>query len=324
MLMRKILTLLLVMLLVGLRQLDAQTPAVESPASGRLPEWAADSQTFVYQNVSKSFSDVTPTYSEVFMEAPYWESFNPNTHVWHESNVWPLYPNLSAAEQQIFQTTGFIRASPDGQLLAYPSLNEKLTIANRNTHEIYVTDIDFIQADRAPVKWSEDSRGLAVESTVNNPYSYIPLVYYLRITDLLNLKQTQIYKVSDRNQLAIGDRRFLPVLSNRVLDVHQNSVLTIMSDLTDFGNADLGDIYAQPYLVIWTPENPQESRIINAFYGDSIKAAAVSLNNPKQLFLISVNHRFMQTSPQTPLHSVERLKSASFSPSPCDGEGAGG
>src|SRR5690242_2847910 len=100
--MHKIISLTIAVVFTGITFISAQIPTIQSPAGGDLPEWSADSQYFVYQNTSKNLLHVTQTPSEIFMAAPYWESFNPQTGAWFESNVWPLYPKLSNVEQSIF------------------------------------------------------------------------------------------------------------------------------------------------------------------------------------------------------------------------------
>jgi hypothetical protein len=133
----------LLLLLIGIRVLYAQTPNNESPAAGIFEEWSADSQNFVYENVNKRPSHLTLTPNEVFKSYPAWESFNPDTGNWFENTVWPLYPDLTEAEKAVFQTEGFIRTSPDGEILIYPSTAQKLTIANRTTQQVFETDIDY-------------------------------------------------------------------------------------------------------------------------------------------------------------------------------------
>lgn len=220
------------------------------------------------------------------MNAPYWEDFNPQTLAWHESNVWPLYPNLSTAEQAIFQTNGFIRLSPDGQLLIYPSLNEKLTVANRLSQQVFETNIDYSVPNYLPIWWSEDGNGVAVRETGESEAFDDPIIYYVKIINRQNLTQLQIYSVQLAQPLTVGNRVYTPVEQEQVLDVHQHMVLTTMSDLTNFGNAELSLNQAQSHLVIWNPENPQASVIIDAFNGRKVQAAAFVPNDPQRLLVV--------------------------------------
>jgi hypothetical protein len=291
MLMRKTLAFLLLLLLVGLHKLDAQTPPVESPARGWLPEWSSTSNILVYQNLDKQYSGVTPTHSDIFMNAPYWEEFNPQTLAWRESSVWPLYPNLSAAEQAIFQSNGFIRISPDGQLLVYPSLSGKLTVANRLSQQVFETNIDYSVPNPLPIWWSEDGNGVAIRETGESEAFDDPIIYYVKIINRQNLAQSQIYSVQLAQPLTIGNRVYTPVEQEQVLDVHQHTVLTTMSDLTNFGNSELTLNQAQSHLVIWNPENPQASVIIDAFNGRKVQAAAFVPSDAQQILVVLGNEQ---------------------------------
>lgn len=209
----------------------------------------------------------------------------------------------------MFQTEGFVRISPDGQILVYPSLENKLTLANRSTQEILETDIDYYSYDNEkPIRWSEDSQGFAIEGSGPSAYIAQPIDYYIRLRDPLKLTQTEIYSVRWNEFMKLEGREFTPVLQEPILDVHNHQVLTTMSDLTSHDNSDLNTYHAQSYLVIWNPENPENSVIIDAFYGDNVQVAAFVPNNPQQLLVVlgneQVDRRFT-VQPGLYLYDVE-------------------
>lgn len=287
--MRKTIMLALLFLLVGSYVIYAQTPVSESSTSGTDEEWSVDSQVFSYLNPGKNLPRTNSTNSRVFLEHPYWESFNPDTSDWFETTVWPLYPDLSEAEKAIFQTVGFMRTSPDREIIIYASANNKLTIANRTTQQIFETDIDYEPETREPIWWSEDSQGVAVEGSGNSPYVAQPIVYYIRLSDRMDLAQTDIYLVRWAELMIVGERLFTPVETERILDVHEHQVLTTMSDVTGWGNSEQNVYRAQSYLVIWNPEKPEASIIIDAFNGSNVRAAAFVPNDPQRLMVILGN-----------------------------------
>jgi WD40 repeat protein len=286
----KKITFVLLLLLIGIHVLYAQTPVSESPTAGNRQEWSADSQIYAYRNPDKDLPRTNSTNSQVFLQYPYWETFNPATGDWFETTVWPLYPNLSEAEKAVFKSDGFIRTSPDGEILVYPSATQKLTIANRTTQQIFETDIDYPSDNVLPNWWTEDGQGVAVEGSGNSPYVFDPIDYYLRLRDRQDLTKTDIYLVRWTQKLPAGGRLFTPVETERIFDVHDNQVLTTMSDVTNWGKSELGTDEAQSYLVIWNPENPEASVIIDAFSGLSVRAAAFVPNDPQRLLVILDNN----------------------------------
>ncbi len=288
--MRKTIALTIAVLFAGMTIISAQTPTIQSPTGGQYSEWSSDSQLFVYQNIGKDFPNVTRTASDVFMAAPYWEAFNPQTGGLVESSVWPLYPNLSAMEKRVFHTEGFISTSLDGAILVYPSLKGKVTIANRTTQEIFETSIDYLAPDHSPIVWSDDDQSIVIEGAGVSAYEFDPILYYLHLVDREDLSQTQIYSVGlIEPALMAGNRIFTPVDSNKVFDVHEHQVLTTMSDLTNFRKAEFSTNEAQSYLVIWNPEAPKANTIIDAFNGSNVKDAAFVPNNPQRILVILGN-----------------------------------
>jgi len=130
-------------------------------------EWASDGSFFVFMNP--------------ILNPPKWFKVDINTRQITESLDYPLAPDLSAEELQIFQTEDVIRTSPDGQLFLYTVRGIEntniiegdprsfwYTVANRNTQQIVVTLISAANeeniGDFTAIQWSSDSSSVAIRA----------------------------------------------------------------------------------------------------------------------------------------------------------------
>jgi hypothetical protein len=228
---------------------QAATFTVAVPEAIELVEWAPDSSGVVGRTDTGS-----------------WMRVDINAHEVSESPTYPLQPQLSDTEREVFRTEGVIRTSPDGVLLLYvvrevsadgfPRFNYLL--ANRRTREIVNTSVPGSEANVGPfldVMWSADGSAVAIGTL---SLSGLQKTYHITIPDRDDLS-TIIVQEFD---IELNGQRlytFDPYM-NHLLDISDagdNVLLTAQVDMPDI------DPYGEAtVLVWWTPAMPEVSRVL--------------------------------------------------------------
>jgi Tol biopolymer transport system component len=247
-----------------------------------LREWSSDSTIFVFQNPQVG----TDT----------WFSVDVNTAQLMESAEYPVSPNLSEAESQVFQTQDVIRPSPDGELLLYStnsleyigliegeSRNFWYTLANRNTREIMVTRLGAANevhlGELVNLEWSANSNGLAIgDLTPAGTRS----IYYISVPDHSDLQTAEDFTFD----MEIDGQRIYTAdpFTNRLLDVNSSGELVLLTAQIDDPNLD---VYSEPTVfVLWNPFVPEASQLIQIpNIASALSIAAFSPESEDSIFV---------------------------------------
>jgi hypothetical protein len=251
--------------------------------------WSTDISHFTFRSFG-NLSNITENdvVSGVILTQPLWKVVNIDLGTFDQFNIWPLQSVLSQTQMEIFEPRGFIYSSVSGRLLAYPhdillddyDLGYPLTIADQLNNTVVETSISVID-DNSPeifrVYWADNDSALA---TWRLAYDGSPLIQYLDLEGGLG---------------NIIEYEFQSALGNMYATV--DPVIDILYDVSPSGNLVLltarpinvtSSIHAAPvHLIIWSPRQPQNSKIISLFADRTISSASFSPNNVSEILIVS-------------------------------------
>ncbi|MEQ8673454.1 MAG: hypothetical protein RLP44_27030 [Aggregatilineales bacterium] len=281
-------------------------------ASPNYATWLSNSEWFTY---------IDPTLEIDGLEGlTTWVAYSPSTSRYIVGDQWFPQTALSPEEASLINTTDIVRASPDNSLLVFSSrINDDpvppgftFQLFRRSDNVLIDTGIQSFGATttRQPVNviWSERNNALSL--FVTDSFGLVHIYYF---PDASSMNPYWI----EFDGLICNDTEYAPFESYRhsLFDISEDGgklLLTVEELSTVYPNLN--------YLVIWKPEQPENSHMITTFDGDSVLASAFSPDDSGNVLVVLDDGSINLYDPNT--GHVETLATLNLPPMTPDNPGA--
>jgi len=240
--------------------------------------WSSDSTRFV-------FSDVQSAPIALTLPDPGWTQYDVTTNTLTTHFSWPLQPALNSTELKLFKPDGFIYSAPNNKFLFYSKSNStKSALANRDLAQEEIIDVFTVGGMSAlgngfELQWSDNSTAVAFSFALGEEGPSEEL-YYFYFPDA-NATFRPSMKTFWRVIIEGLSYSTVSIVDDKLYDLSADggSVLLVGRNLSE-------DTMGPARLIVWTPDDPNGSRVITDLVPDSIRVASFAPSSNTKLLIL--------------------------------------